>query len=69
MSSRWFFFFLRHFNAISPDILKNFIIYLAVLSLWSCAQTLHSCGEQGSSRVVVCSLLIATASPVGEHGL
>ena len=52
-------------------ILKNIlkILFLAALGLCCYIQAFSSCGKQGLLSSCVCSLLIAMASPVGEHGL
>ena len=44
-------------------------LFLAALGLRCCAQAFSSCGEWGLLFVVVCRLLIAVASLVGELGL
>ena len=44
-------------------------LFLAALGLRCSAQAFSSCGNQGPLFVAVCSLLIAVASLVAEHGL
>ena len=60
----------------SPAIVSGFFfliylfyLFLAVLGLHCCVQTLSRCGEQGLLLVAVRILLIVVASLVAEHGL
>ena len=46
-----------------------FYLFLAVLGLCCCVWAFSSCGEGGLLFITVCSLLIAVASLVVEHGL
>ena len=59
---QFLFFFLNKFI---------YFIYLslAALGLRCCVRAFSSCGEWGLLFVAVHGLLIAVASPVGEHGL
>ena len=44
-------------------------LFLAALGLRCCTRAFSSCSERALFFVLVCSLLIAVASLVAEHGL
>ena len=63
------FFFLNKSKVCGNLALNEFFFFfLAALGLRCCARAFSSCGERGLLFVAVCSLLIAVASLVVEHG-
>ena len=60
---------LNYYLSQGRLILTFFFFLMAVLGLHCCAWAFSSCSEWGLLLVAVHGLLIAVASPVGEHGL